>query len=193
MKQILMGSCRAHGNCAYAANLIASTREQNFQESIQISSIARQDIKACIACGHCETHHGKCSLSLKQADPAHILWNDIFLADHTIFIVPIYFYHVPALVKALLDRAQAWYCLPKEERPAYGKSVGLILLGARPQGQKLFEGAQLSFKYALDAVGMSLHSSLLLYGLDARDDLSKHTEYKNSILDFASEFYNRAL
>jgi hypothetical protein len=93
-------------------------------------------------------------------------------------ISPIYFYHLPARLKALLDRTQAFW----ELRQARGRDLFpprpcfVILLGARPQGAKLFAGSLLTLRYALDSLNLRLEDPLLLYGLDQPGDLAERED-----------------
>ena len=86
--------------------------------------------------------------------------------------------------KAFLDRAQTWFILPQEQKPAKNLRVKVILIGAREQGEKLFEGAQLSIKYAMQSIGAQVENTLCLYGLDKPGDLAKNLQKQRQILDF---------
>lgn len=121
--------------------------------------------------------------SRQENDTVTALYTSLFQADKALFIVPMYFYHVPANFKAFLDRAQAWYAVPAAQKPAQNLVIDLILLGARERGDKLFEGAKLSIHYAMECIGARLGTCLCLYGLDKPDDLAKNTQKQQQVLD----------
>ena len=153
-------SPRANGNSDFCAELIR----------MQIP--CRKNLTPCVACGFCDNGQGKCQLALPKNDTAAELYTSLFQLDKAVFIVPMYFYHVPANFKAFLDRAQAWYAVPD-----------LILIGAREKGDKLFEGAKLSIQYAMHCIGAKIETCLCLYGLDKPDDLAKNRQKQQEILD----------
>lgn len=171
-------SPRTNGNSAFCAELI---REQIPEAELFFP--CRKSLAPCIACGFCDNGQGNCALTLQKEDTAAALYNSLFQLDKAIFIVPMYFYHVPANFKAFLDRAQAWYAVPDEQKPAKHLHIDLILIGAREKGDKLFEGAKLSIKYAMHCIGANIGTCLCLYGLDKPDDLAKNLQKQQQILD----------
>ena len=105
-------------------------------------------------------------------------------------VAPIYFYHLPALLKALLDRTQPFWhlndmgidCFRAEERFCH-----VILIGARPQGKRLFEGSLLTLKYALTALRIRLAEPLLLHGLDQPSALAGDSRAGERVLRYARQ------
>ena len=181
-------SPRAGGNSDFCASLLYKQLEQQKQQaqperSAEIFYPCRKPLQTCIACGFCDNGKGKCAFSKQENDIVTNLYASLFQVDTAFFIVPMYFYHVPANFKAFLDRAQAWYAVPKEQKPANNLVIDLILIGAREKGDKLFEGAKLSIKYAIECIGARLGSCLCLYGLDKADDLANNPQKQQQILD----------
>lgn len=171
-------SPRAGGNSDFCAEFI---RRQI--PNAECFFPCRKSLAPCISCGFCDNGQGKCALALQKNDTAAELYTSLFQLDKAIFIVPIYFYHVPANFKAFLDRAQAWYAVPKAQKPANKLEIDLVLIGAREKGEKLFEGARLSIKYAMQCIGAELGNCLCLYGLDKPDDLADNPQKQQQILD----------
>ena len=105
-------------------------------------------------------------------------------------VSPIYFYHLPALLKALLDRTQPFWhlddmgidCFRARERVCH-----VILIGARPQGKRLFEGSLLTLKYALAALRIRLAEPLLLYGLDQPTALTEDSRAGERVLQYGGQ------
>lgn len=90
-------------------------------------------------------------------------------------VAPIYFYHLPAALKALVDRTQPFWALREAGVTRYSgqkpRTCHVILLAARTRGEKLFEGSLLTLKYALEPLTIRLAEPLLLHGLENPPDL----------------------
>lgn len=172
-------SPRANANSDFCASLI--------QKQLQDCSIyypSRKLIQPCVACGFCENALGQCAFSIMEDDTATRIYKELFQFQEAIFIVPIYFYHVPGTFKSFLDRAQTWYAIAPENKPAQHLNVRLIFLAGRQKGEKLFEGAELSIKYALKTIGANFRSSLYLRGIDGSGDLSRDIDAQHKIIEF---------
>lgn len=148
-------------------------------------------VAPCRGCGACAGPGHRCPLD-RAGDGAATLFAALDAASVAAFAAPIYFYHVPALFKALIDRAQRRYEIRaaaavalaaapataappggrlSPDRPAYP-----LLVAGRPQGERLFEGALLTLKYFLWPFGFVLGRPCLLRGMDAPGDLAGHAE-----------------
>ena len=127
---------------------------------------------------------------LSAADDSGPLLSALAGAGALAIIAPIYFYHLPAQLKALIDRTQPFWALQQAGLSgcfAAARLCHVILIGARPKGDKLFEGSLLSLRYALGPLGLRLAEPLLLYGLDQPSDLSVHEEYRRRIQIYAAQ------
>ena len=110
-------------------------------------------------------------------------------APFVLLTAPIYFYHLPAQLKGLLDRSQLFWQAGLQgvkAAPAAPRNAWCILLGAREQGEKLFEGSLLTLKYALEPFGLKLREPLTLYGLEQAGDLAGNPEAGQKILNYAA-------
>ena len=182
-EDILLAACspRRGGNSDFAAHLL--------QEALPGRSLVRRvadlGVRPCISCGFCALHPGFCSLDTPE-DGAKALFEDMQRARFCLVISPVYFYHLPAQAKAWVDRTQRfWAC---GEKPAHGRILSAVLFGARPRGEKLFEGAERTLRYMALALGMSWQEPLRLYGLDGPDALEKSAEARERILEYAKGF-----
>lgn len=183
------------GNSLEAARLFARGFNQSadssaamVENSLDALRLADYRINPCIDCGACSK--GKPCPFLKLDDSAELF--EAFLHAPLIAIsAPIYFYHIPAQLKALLDRCQQYYAwrglglggldvLPRRE--AY-----IILTAAREKGEQLFTGSLLTLKLALAPFNISLKTPLELRGLDAPDDLHKRQDYQEALLAYGAE------
>ncbi|MDR3175873.1 MAG: NAD(P)H-dependent oxidoreductase [Desulfovibrio sp.] len=109
-------------------------------------------------------------------------------------VSPVYFYHLPAMCKALLDRMQTFWrtrtLMPgSAERflALHRKTCRVILVAGQKHGRKLFAGALLSLKYAMSGIGARLAEPLLLRALDAPDDLKCSPEVMEQIRTYGRE------
>lgn len=172
-------SPREGGNSDFCASLVY----RHLGRHAELFYPCKKPLQPCIACGFCDNGAGKCVFAAQENDTVTTLYSSLFQLDKALFIVPMYFYHVPANFKAFLDRAQAWYAVAQKQKPARSLAVDLILIGAREKGDKLFAGAKLSIHYAMQCIGAKVETCLCLYGLDKPDDLANTPEKQQQILD----------
>jgi multimeric flavodoxin WrbA len=118
---------------------------------------------------------GKCALR----DDMDAIYPKLEKCDMLVVASPIFFYALPAHLKALIDRCQAnWirkYVIDKNigheiKRP--GIFIGIGATG----GKNLFRGPIFTIKYFFDALDVRYEAELLLRGLDLKDDAKKRPE-----------------
>ena len=105
-------------------------------------------------------------------------------------VSPIYFYHLPAQLKALLDRTQPFWNLDDMDIDCFRgreRSCHVILIGARQRGKRLFEGSLLTLKYALAPLGIRLEKPLLLYGLDSPFALAGDSRAQKQVFQYGRQ------
>ncbi len=193
---ILACSPRPGGNTDWAADLVAeafSTRAVRLRE---------HPVSACTGCGACAKAARRapsltpengvpylgCPLSLRDASAPLIAG---LLRTPFIFVAaPIFFYHLPAGFKALIDRLQPFWALREagDARVAAlpGRRAGVLLCAARPQGEKLFAGSLLTLRLALGLLKVDLPDPLLLRDLDAPGDLAGNPGALESVRAYAA-------
>ncbi|MDL2268109.1 NAD(P)H-dependent oxidoreductase [Desulfovibrio sp. OttesenSCG-928-G15] len=117
------------------------------------------------------------------------LLDALLAASSLCLVAPVYFYHLPAQLKALLDRMQALWNAQElgffDDVPR--KACRVILIGARQQGEQLFTGSLLSLRYALGSCGYDLAQPLLLMGMDGKGDLAAHDGARAMVAQYAEE------
>ena len=126
---------------------------------VQTIVARRLKIEGCVECGGCD-ETGECVLSDDMDEIYPLLVN----TKRLVVAAPIFFYGLPALGKALVDRSQALWNrvrLNPELRRSDGKGF-FIGVGAT-KGQNLFDGTTLTIKYFLDALGMPLKMDSLTF------------------------------
>lgn len=127
----------------------------------------------CRGCSVC-VRTGRCVLAAE--DDVESLFDAVQQAPFLFFAAPIYFYHLPALFKGFIDRAQSRYVcsLQQERRPdaCSSRRAYVSLCAGRSRGARLFEGSLLTLKYFLDVFGFSLHDTVLFRSMDGPGDLA---------------------
>ncbi len=110
-------------------------------------------------------------------DDMDSIYPKLLEADGIIVASPMFFYSVSAQLKALIDRSQAlWarrhilHTLPEKARKGVFIGVGAT------RGKRLFDGAILTVKYFLEAIGAKYAGELLVRGVDERGEIKTHPE-----------------
>ena len=128
-------------------------------------------LHAAAACASLEPPFG-CPLA--AGDDSLPLYEALVTAPAVFVVAPVFFYHVPAHFKALIDRLQTFWRMaeagfpPLVELPP--RSCYPVLIAGRKQGERLFEGSLLTLKQAVKPLGLTLEEPLLLRGLDGPED-----------------------
>ena len=167
------GSPRIRGNTdrlmdAFAEGIEASgaTAEKVYLRNLKISPC--REIYAC-------RDKGRCALR----DDMQPLYDALREADAIALASPVMFYGVSAHTKAFVDRCQALWCLKYLRSEAGSRSrlprrKGVFLSAGGSQGNRIFEGPLLTFRYFLDALDAAPWRSLTFRGIDEKGDIERH-------------------
>lgn len=131
-------------------------------------------LRPCQGCYGCRKDAaGRCVQP--DSERAGLVYEYLLTAPQFFFTAPIYFYHLPGLLKDFIDRSQPYYLRREAGEP---DMVGLpartacsVLVAGRPKGEKLFDGAVLTMKFFLRTFNITLAESLNLRGIDLPGDL----------------------
>ncbi|WP_319407630.1 flavodoxin family protein [uncultured Desulfosarcina sp.] len=98
--------------------------------------------------------------------------------DGLMLASPIFFYTVSAHTKILMDRCNSQWVKKYwiEKKPFGQKSYprkGLFISVGSTNGKRLFEGAQLTVNYFMDALDMELWKSLLFRGIETEGQIQQ--------------------
>jgi NAD(P)H-dependent FMN reductase len=160
----ILGSPRAAGNSntlleqALAGAASAGART----EVLRVAELA---IAGCRSCGYCEDADG-CQIQ----DAMQEVYPRLLSADVILLATPVFFYGVPAQLKALIDRCQACFCKRRREkkllphRRVRGRGY-LIGVGALKRAD-LFVGIEPTVRYFFQALDVAYAGALLLKGLE---------------------------
>ncbi len=122
MKVLLInGSPRSHGNTAAALAEMAQIFAQEGIEA-EIVQVGNQDIRGCIACGHCYKE-GTCVFD----DAVNVLAAKFEAADGLVIASPVYYASPNATLIAALDRL--FYSTHFDKRMKVGASVAVARRG----------------------------------------------------------------
>lgn len=168
----IKGSPRKKGNTDYLLGLFMAEAEKRGWETAVVDAV-KENFEACIGCGNCD-RTGFCIIKDQMPEKFFSLARR---ADVVVVSVPVYFYGVPARIKALMDRTQTLWArkhIFKIKDPGHDYRKGVLLAAAATQGRDLFVGIKLSVRYFLDAAGAKLEETLCYRGIDERGAMEKH-------------------
>ncbi len=161
-----MGSPRKGGNSDLLLDAFLSGAGEGgaIRETIPVCDLK---ISPCTECLECETS-GECVI----ADDMAGIYPKLLGADRIVIASPIFFYGLPAGLKALIDRSQAlWY--RRKDRGEEGEPArpGFALLVGATRGKKLFDGALLTIRYFFQAIPARLAGSLVYREIEEKGEI----------------------
>ena len=154
---VIFGSPRAQGNTA------ALLRE--FLSEYPDAEIKRFDaydlaLRPCVACGGCDDG---ADCVFRDADELFAACED---CDILVLASPVYNYDFPAPMKAVLDRAQPWYCRYFDTREADPDRKGVLLLTAGCSGKYAFDIMERQFRVFCREFGVTFAGTRTVAGTD---------------------------
>ncbi|MCC8195018.1 MAG: NAD(P)H-dependent oxidoreductase [Deltaproteobacteria bacterium] len=182
---LLACSPRQGGNCDTAMAIIRQGMGRVNKPAPPVTFLRDHAVSPCVSCGHCARHRLECPLFAR--DGSAPLFDALGHASSLVLAAPLYFYHVPAQLKALIDRSQPWWMARDVwgETPSSRRVAHIILIGGRSRGERLFEGALLTLRYWLDLFGFDLAEPLPLHDLDGHGALGQSGERSAQVARYA--------
>ncbi|MCD6319473.1 MAG: flavodoxin family protein [Candidatus Desulfofervidaceae bacterium] len=170
----IYGSPRIQGNSEL---LLDNFLEGAKASGCRITRLYVRDLNIfpCTACGECEKT-GYCPLQ----DDMQIVYPLLLDTDALVVATPVYFYGVPAQLKALIDRCQLIWQKNKKKKPLFLKPGYLISVGGA-KGQHAFDGVILTIKYFFLTLGVKLEQILTYAGVDAAGAIKQHPSALNEV------------
>lgn len=169
---MLEGSPRRGGNSQVLMDAVARgiVRAGGTLERVRVAELK---IAPCIGCGGCDLT-GHCVVK----DEMTGLYEKIVAASRLLLVSPIYFYALPAQLKAAIDRGQALWNRKQLQvkKGAWQEDPdrkGYLVAVAATKGSRVFEGSILTAKYFFDATGFTYAGELLVKGIDGRGEMAK--------------------
>ena len=138
-------------------------------------------ITPCLEIYKC-AEDGVCAIQ----DEMQGLFPKIVQAERLLLASPIFFYSVPALAKAMIDRCQSlWakkYILKLPVSPIAGRK-GVFISVAATRGKKLFDGVRLTVRYFFDAIDVAYSDELFVRGADEKGEVRNQPEALKAAYD----------
>jgi multimeric flavodoxin WrbA len=144
-------------------------------------------VRPCNACGYCRIHAGQCALNAGlDADDTRLIFERIIAAHCLCVVSPVYFYGLPAHMKALVDRAQCYFeVIHTHRRPiASSRAAFAIFTAGRDRGARLFEGGLRSLRGFFQMLGFSMQERLGVRGLAEPGSLARNTKLLRQVEKF---------
>lgn len=167
----IQGSPRRKGNTSILLSSFLAEAERLGSEVYNLE-VSGKKINPCTGCGKCESK-GLCVIDDDMIEVYHLLRR----ADIIVMAAPIFFYSVPAQLKALIDRSQTMWSrkyIHKLDDPGQKWRIGFLLSLGATKGKNLFEGVTLTTKYFFDAVGARYSGSLTFRQIEEPGGIKKH-------------------
>lgn len=195
---IYAGSHRRGGNSDHAAALLQQGIQQAGGQAT-IMHVRQYDVRPCLACSVCDksSHlQGQKRCVLGKKDQAWELFAPMFTARAVFFTSPIYFYHLPSMLKTWVDRGQQFWKAWIDKEPWIAdlprRTAHTVLIAGQPSGQKLFEGSRLTLKYFVQNFNMELPDPMVFHGIDQSGDLKQKADFEQQIIDLGRHGWEEA-
>ena len=169
----ILGSPRREGNTEILLDeaLRGASEHGGLCEKVVLRDLK---ITPCLEIYKC-AEDGVCAIQ----DEMQGLFPKIIQAERLLLASPIFFYSVPALAKAMIDRCQSlWakkYILKLPVSPIADRK-GVFISVAATRGKKLFDGVRLTVKYFFDAIDVAYSDELFVRGADEKGEVRDQPE-----------------
>ena len=167
-----LGSPREEGNSELVLNETVRAVEEE-GHSVTLFRPSEMDISPCTNCGECD-ETGECIIE----DEMTTVYKAIRKADRFIISSPIFFFGIPAQLKALIDRCQAFWCekyllrKPIAEGPSGRKGLLILVGGMKKEvGYSCSDATATAF---LRTISVPEHEVISFQQVDARGAIRKH-------------------
>ncbi|MFA5368345.1 MAG: flavodoxin family protein [Dehalococcoidia bacterium] len=176
---VIMGSPRIGGNTDILMDeaLRGARSAGAFAEKIIVDEL---DISPCREFNDC-IKDGNCAIRDDMDD----IYISLEEADAVIVGAPVFFYGLPAQLKALVDRCQVFWArkyVLKEAPVKQGRKGAFIGVGGT-KGDKLFDGSRQTVKCWFDAIGVDYTEELFVRSVDEKGAVKKHLTAMNDAFE----------
>ena len=181
----LYGSPRVKGNSELLLDVVVQSAAKLGVKTETIY-LRKLSFSGCVACGGCE----KTGVCVIKDDMTKIY---PLLQSTRIIVVafPIFFYGPPAITKAFMDRAQAFWNgralrKPPTEWKNHENGIGYVISVGATKGENLFTGSELITRYFYDALDKDYGGGMFFRNLDAKGAILNHKEYLSDMEQWAN-------
>lgn len=187
---VFSASPRPGGNSDRAAALFARGVGEATGVPVRVQHLRRFQVHPCTACYRCQ-HDPARQCYLNGSDQSGALFRQLLDAPSLFLSAPIFFYHLPAQLKAWIDRGQSYWLRRADGDPLLAslpvRPAWICLVAGRKQGEKLFEGSLLTLNYFLKIFNFEMQDPLTLCGLEGAGDLVAHPGARSALLQLGAE------
>lgn len=180
-----MGSPRKKGNTSFLLQRFLSELENLGAETRSVH-VPDLTIRPCIGCGLCE-RKGFCHF---DDDMRSTVLPLIRNSQVLVMASPIYFYTVPAEMKALIDRTQTLWSRKFKlglVDPDEQSRKGFLLSVGATRGNDLFDSIHLTMKYFFRGISTDYAGSLTYWQIEEPGDMKKHPTVEEDIRSAAED------
>lgn len=170
----IAGSPRRRGNTELLLDRFLAGAEQAGAQVEKVVA-ARLSLAGCVACDGCR-ENGQCVVQ----DDYQALSGKLVAADIIALAAPLYFWNLPAQVKALIDRSQSQWArkftaqAPLPPTPAGHTRRRGVFISVGGEVQPDFTGAVKTVRGFLSVYEADYWGALLVGGVDGRGEIREH-------------------
>lgn len=190
--RIFSCSPRRGGNTDAATEILAEVLKAS-GAAAELVSLRDYKTLPCLGCNYCAVPGNPCVLAAR--DDCACLLGSLLTAKAVFWLAPIYFYHLPAQSKGLIDRAQYYWYLRRKETPEImalpPRKAHVLLIAARSRGENLFQGSLATLRYFFEPFNVTLGETLLMTGLEGPLDLRNSEEVRAKVVAWAKTTLER--
>jgi multimeric flavodoxin WrbA len=133
-------------------------------------------ISGCLECGGCD-ETGACVIP----DEMDAIYPRLQDAEVIIMAAPMFFYGVPAQLKALVDRSQALWSgrrlvKTRDQWKTHDHGRGYFIAVGATKGKTMFDGAKMMAKYFYDALDKSYEGGLFYAQIEKKGSIRDHPQ-----------------
>ena len=167
----IAGSPRRQGNTEILLNHAIEGAEQTGAK-VEKLVVADMDIVPCTSCGVC-LQTGQCPIEDQMGE----IYHQLTTCHGLIISTPVFFYGVPAQLKALVDRCQAlWAAKERLGLKVRGPGSALLISVGGTGGEKVFQGVRLTMGLVFKLLGMEELKPVLVPRVDEKGEILKQPE-----------------
>lgn len=174
-----LGSPRKSGNTAFLLKTFLKEAEHHGAQT-RLVHVPDLSIHPCTGCGLCEKK-GFCHF---DDDMTREIYPLMRMSDVVVIASPIYFYTVPAELKALIDRSQTLWARKYKLRlsdSSQNSRKGFLLSVGATRGGDLFDSIRLTMKYFFQGIAAEYTGDLTYSRIEEPGEIKRHPTVKEDI------------
>lgn len=165
---LLQGSPRADGNSADLATSFLQGAE-DAGKNISMPDINGKNISGCLSCEDCRRNGGFCRIH----DYMYVLYREFSQTDTIVIATPIYFFALPAQIKAIIDRL---YCYG----PDYPRRSIALMLTSNDPDPGVFTPMIDYYEHLVKFLGWENKGALMAGGLKTKGEVKLRPIYQEA-------------